>query len=86
MISGEKWVRSGKRGGMRKGYGRDGESIKREGLEDGMEGGRERMHRRKEDDERIGRRGEWGGDEGVGRDENGKRVDRGDGFGDDCFR
>ena len=27
-----------------------------------------------------------GEDEGVGRDENGKRVDRGDGFGDDCFR
>ena len=27
-----------------------------------------------------------GEDEGVGRDESGKRVDREDGFGDDCFR
>ena len=32
-------MRSGKRGGMQKGCGRDGESIKREGIEGGMEGG-----------------------------------------------
>ena len=32
-------MRSGKRGGMVKGCGRDGESIKREGIEGGVEGG-----------------------------------------------
>lgn len=62
-------MRGGKRGGERKGCGRDGESIKKEGIEDGSEGGiadgRGRVYRRKEDDERIGRRGEE--DEGVGR-------------------
>ena len=31
-------MRSGKRGGVRKGCGRDGESIKREGIEGGIEG------------------------------------------------
>lgn len=44
------------------GSGRDGESIKKEGIEGGSEGGiadgRGRVYRRKEDDERIGRRGE----------------------------
>lgn len=34
-------MRGGKRGGERKGCGRDGESIKKEGIEDGSEGGRE---------------------------------------------
>lgn len=34
-------MRGEKRGGERKGCGRDGESIKKEGIEDGSEGGRE---------------------------------------------
>ena len=42
-------MRSGKRGGAREGCGRDGESIKREGIEGGregeIEGGREREGR-----------------------------------------
>ena len=86
-------MRSGKMGGMRKGCGRDGESIKREGIEGGSEdesdGRMDGEGRGCTEGKRTMKELEGGvseEDEGVGRDENGKRVDRRDGFGDDCFR
>ena len=58
--------------GRGEGCGRDGggmvKALKGKGLRMGVkmglrveERGKERTYRRKEDDERIGRRGEWGG-------------------------
>ena len=79
---------------MGRGEGTGG--IKTEGIEDGMEGGRERCEdgmeggrERCTEGKRTMKELEGGvseEDEGVGRDESEKRVDRGDGFGDDCFR
>ena len=78
---------------MQKGCGRDGESIKREGIEggieDGIEGRMDGEGRGRTEGKRTMKELEGGvseEDEGEGGDESGKRVDRRDGFGDECFR